>query len=255
MRLTVLGKSPAWSDAGGACSGYLVEGDDERPFLVDCGNGVFGKLRSHRDYRDVEAVVVSHLHGDHVLDLVPFAYALTVGPSAEDLSRPRLIAPTGADSFFRRLVGTWDDAKLIAGAFAITEYEPGAELEVCGVAVCPHAVPHFGPTNAIELRAPGGGRIVFGADGRLSDRLAAAASGAEVLIAEATLPEPDIAPIGERGHMSAGEAGELAARAGVGLLVLTHISDELDPDDALAAAAAAFAGPTEIAAEGSAFVV
>ena len=73
-----------------------------------------------------------------------------------------------------------------------------------------------------------------------------------MLIAEATLAEPDPAPVEERGHMSAGEAGELAERAGVGRLVLTHISDELDPDRALAEAAVAFAGPVEIAAEGSA---
>ncbi|MFZ0832976.1 MAG: MBL fold metallo-hydrolase, partial [Mycobacterium sp.] len=201
MRLTVLGKSPAWSDAGGACSGYMVEGEARRPFLVDCGNGVFAKLRSRRDYRDVEAVVISHLHADHLLDLVPFAYALTLGPPTRERHRPRLIAPRGAGAFFRRLAGTWDDGDLIGDAFAITEYEPGDELEICGIAVRPHAVPHFGPTNAIELRDPGGGRIVFGADGRLSDRLAAAAADAEVLIAEATLPEPDTVPIEERGHM------------------------------------------------------
>jgi ribonuclease BN (tRNA processing enzyme) len=254
MKLTVLGKSPAWTDAGGACSGYLVEGDGGRPFLVDCGNGVFGKLRLRRDYRDVEAVVVSHLHADHLLDLVPFSYALTVGPDAETLARPRLLAPSGADSFFRRLVGTWDREDLINRAFAIEEYEPGAELEVCGVAVRPHAVPHFGPTHAIEL-ADAGGRIVFGSDGRFSERLVAASLGVDVLIAEATLAEPDPAPIERRGHMSAREAGELAERAGAGLLVLTHISDELDHGRAAAEAASAFSGPVEIAAEGSAWAV
>ncbi len=255
MKLTVLGKSPAWTDAGGACSGYLVEGSEGRPFLLDCGSGVFGKLRLRRDYRDVAAVVISHLHADHLLDLVPFSYALTVGPDAGSGVRPRLIAPTGADSFFRHLVGTWDVEDLIARAFAIEEYEPDADIDVCGVGVHPHAVPHFTPTHAIELREGAGGRIVYGADGRFSERLVAAASGAAVLIAEATLIEPDPAPVDERGHMSAREAGELAARAGVGRLVLTHISDELDPDHALAEAAAAFAGPVEIAAEGSAFEV
>ena len=44
MRLTVLGKSPSWQDAGGACSGYLLE-DGDTTVLLDCGNGVFGKLR------------------------------------------------------------------------------------------------------------------------------------------------------------------------------------------------------------------
>jgi ribonuclease BN (tRNA processing enzyme) len=252
MRLTVLGKSPAWTDAGGACSGYLVEGGEGRAFLLDCGNGVFGKLRARRDYREIEAVVISHLHGDHVLDLAPFAYALTVGPDAGSL-RPRLLVPAGGEQFFRRLAGTWGDEELIPKAFALAEYEPGDDLVLAGITVRAHAVPHFGPTHAIELEAAGGGRIVFGADGRYSDRLVAAAAGADVLIAESTLPEPDPAPLAERGHMSAGEAGELAARAEVGRLVLTHISDELDSGRALAAAGAAFSGPVEVAAEGSTY--
>jgi ribonuclease BN (tRNA processing enzyme) len=255
MKLTVLGKSPAWTDAGGACSGYLVEGAGDRPFLVDCGNGVFAKLRLRRDYREVEAVVVSHLHADHLLDLVPFSYALTVGPDAGDLAKPRLLAPTGAASFFRHLVGTWDTEDLISRAFEVEEYEPGTELEVCGVSIRPHAVPHFGPTNAIELRDPAGGRIVFGSDGRFSERLIEAARDADVLIAEATLAEPDRAPVEERGHMSAREAGELAERAGAGRLVLTHISDELDHGRAVADAATAYGGPVEVAAEGSAWAV
>lgn len=58
MRITVLGKSPAWQDAGGACSGYLVEEEGTR-LLLDCGNGVFGKLRARLDYVEVDAVVIS----------------------------------------------------------------------------------------------------------------------------------------------------------------------------------------------------
>ena len=79
VRITVLGKSPAWQDAGGACSGYLVEADG-CAVLLDCGCGVFGKLRSHREYWEVDAVVISHLHADHILDLVPYASALTYAP-------------------------------------------------------------------------------------------------------------------------------------------------------------------------------
>lgn len=250
MQLTVLGKSPAWSDAGGACSGYLVESEG-RAILLDCGNGVFGKLRQRRDYRQVEAVVVSHLHGDHLLDLVPFSYALTLGPGSEaGAAKPRLIAPEGAAAFFRRLTGTWGDGRLLADAFAIEEYGRDERLEAGGVGVRVHPVRHFGPTHAVELISPGGGRIVFGADGRLSDELIAAAAGAEVLIVEATLPEPDPAPIEQRVHMSAAEAGEVGRRAGVGHLVLTHISDELDHERSLLRARAEFGGEVEIAREG-----
>src|SRR3954447_9354136 len=84
MRLTVLGKSPSWQDAGGACSGYLIE-EDGASVVLDCGNGVFSKLRRFRDYTCVDAVVISHLHADHFLDLVPFAYALTYAPRQQSV--------------------------------------------------------------------------------------------------------------------------------------------------------------------------
>src|ERR1044072_4277896 len=115
MRVTVLGKSPSWQDAGGACSGYLIEHGDSS-LLLDCGNGVFSKLRLHRDYVDLDAVLISHMHADHFLDLVPYSYALTYSPRQQPVpvhiwegtdnpARPRLIAPPGAIEMFRRVVG------------------------------------------------------------------------------------------------------------------------------------------------------
>jgi len=252
MKLTVLGKSPAWSDAGGACSGYLVT-EGETAIVLDCGNGVFGKLREHVDYRDVDAVVISHLHGDHLLDLVPFSYALTLSPSAGDGGpRPRLLAPEGANIFFRRLAGTWGDEELITGAFALEEYEPSSAHAVAGIGIRSHPVPHIGATHSIELTAPSGARIVFGADGRYSDELIAAAAGADLLVAEATLPDTDPS---QSVHMSAEEAGRLAQAAGAARLVLTHISDELDTERSRELAAAKFEGPVEVAAGGASYEV
>src|ERR687886_99171 len=123
MRLTVLGKSPSWQDAGGACSGYLIE-DGEAAVLLDCGNGVFSKMRRFRDYTSVDAVVISHLHADHFLDLVPFAYALTYAPRQQPVAvdrwpgtdhpaRRRLLAPHGAAETFRRIVGAWGNEDLV----------------------------------------------------------------------------------------------------------------------------------------------
>src|SRR4051794_11613784 len=136
MRLTVLGKSPAWQDAGGACSGYLIEGGDHC-VLLDCGCGVFGKLRARRDYISVDALVITHLHADHILDLVPYASALTYAPrqqpvpggghpGTDEPHRPRLIAPTGAADALRGLcTSTGMRAEHIETAFELTEYEPG----------------------------------------------------------------------------------------------------------------------------------
>ena len=129
MRITVLGKSPAWQDAGGACSGYLVE-EDGYALLLDCGNGVFSKLRRYRDYVDVDAVLISHLHADHFLDLIPFSYALSYAPRQQPVAvagwpgtdspaRPQLHAPMGAGDLFRQLVSMWGDEALIERAFAL----------------------------------------------------------------------------------------------------------------------------------------
>ena len=79
MRVRVLGKSPAWQDVDGACSGYLIEEGDFR-LLLECGNGVFGKLRKQIDYTDLNACVISHCHAAHTLDLVPYSYALAFAP-------------------------------------------------------------------------------------------------------------------------------------------------------------------------------
>jgi ribonuclease BN (tRNA processing enzyme) len=254
MRVTVLGKSPSWQDAGGACSGYLVQ-EGGTSLLLDCGNGVFGKLRSQIEYGDVAAVVLSHLHADHFLDLVPFSYALTYSPRrSEGAARPVLHAPPGAGDIFRRVVGAWGGEDLIEQAFDLREYGAGDALDIGPLGVRFHEVDHFVQTFAVEIRSgETGGRFVFGADTGPSDGLVEFAAGAQLLMVEATLTEPD----GEqdRGHLTAAEAGAHAAAAGVEGLVLTHISDELDEREARAAAEAAFGGPVEVAREGAVYVV
>jgi ribonuclease BN (tRNA processing enzyme) len=249
VRITVLGKSPSWQDAGGACSGYLIEHDGHR-LLLDCGNGVFAKLRKHCDYAEVEAVVISHLHADHFLDLVPFSYALTYGPRGHG-PRPALHAPSGARETFRRVVGAWGSEDLIESAFELREYEPGPQIEIGALRIGFREVQHFVRTFAVSFEAGGDARFVFGADTGPSDELVDFARGADLLMVEATLADAD----DEGGHLSAGEAGEHARRAGARRLVLTHISDELDESRARRAAEESFGGPVAVAREGATYAV
>ena len=261
MRITVLGKSPAWEDAGGACSGYLVEADGFN-VLLDCGCGVFGKLRCHIDYTDVDVVLLSHLHADHVMDLVPYASALTYAPRQQPVpvgghpgtdnpARPRLIAPTGAGERFANLcLATGMREGHIANAFAMTEYEPNETFGIGPFDVRFQRVPHFIETNAIELRQ-GERRFTFGADCAPNDGLCAFATGTDLLLIEATLPRPERE--GPRGHLTPGEAGEHGRRAGARRLVITHFSDEMDAGWARDQAEATFGGPVEVAVEGAVY--
>jgi ribonuclease BN (tRNA processing enzyme) len=250
MRLTVLGKSPSWQDAGGACSGYLVEAEDAC-LLLDCGSGVFGKLREVRDYGDVDAVVLSHLHGDHILDLVPYASALTYGPRRP--RRPRLVAPPGGRGALRRLaVAAGMSEEHMEGAFALEEYDPSRGVEVGPVRVRFQPVPHFMPTHAISV-AVDGARLTYSADTSPSADLCTFASGTDLLLIEATIPQPE--EEGPRGHMTPREAGEHGRMAGAKRVVLTHISDELDAERARHEAEEGFGGPVEVAHGGAIYRV
>jgi ribonuclease BN (tRNA processing enzyme) len=261
MQLTVLGKSPAWQDAGGACSGYLLE-SERCCLLLDCGCGVFGKLRAARDYAQVDAVVISHLHADHILDLVPFASALTYAPrhqpvpvagwpGTDEPPRPRLIAPPGARDTLRRLCAAAGmREEHIERAFRLEEYEPAGTVAVGDLELRFQPVPHFLPTHAISI-ANAEVRLTYSADSSPSEDLCAFARETDLLLIEATLPRPERE--GPRGHLTPAEAGEHGRRAGARRVVLTHISDELDADWARAEAERAFGGPVEMASEGAVY--
>ena len=262
MQVTVLGKSPSWQDAGGACSGYLVVQDDFR-LLLDCGNGVFSKLRPVCDYVDVDAVVITHMHADHFLDLVPFSYALTYAPRQQPVpvggwpgtdapARPHLYLPAGGGTLLRRIVGSWGNENLVESAFALAEYDAVDELEVGPFRIKFCEVPHFVLTHAVQL-ACNGSRFTFGADCRPNEELVRFARDADMLLIEATLPRPE--RDGVRGHLTAREAGEHGRLAAARRLVLTHYSDELDPELTRAEAAAGYGGAVELACDGAVYRV
>jgi len=262
VRLTVLGKSPSWQDAGGACSGYLLQ-DGDVDLLIDCGNGVFGKLRQQIDYVDLDAVIVSHLHADHWLDLVPYSYALTYAPKQQPVpvhtwpgtdtpARPRLIAPPGAAETFRRVVGAWGNDDLIETAFELEEYKAGNTVEVGPFSASFHPVPHFIDTFAINVSA-GDSKLTYGADSRPGEELIEIARDADLLLVEATLPRPE--RTGIRGHMTPEEAGDHAKQAGAKRVVITHISDELGDEWAREEAERGFGGPVEVARDGATYEI
>ena len=263
MQITVLGKSPSWQDAGGACSGYLVE-DGDSCLLVDCGSGVFSKLRRFRDYVDVDAVVITHMHADHFLDLIPFACALTYAPRQQPVpverwpgtdnpACPQLHVPAGATEILRTITSAGGQDGLVEGAFALAEYDTTQTIDVGTLSVRFQPVPHYRPANAIHVRCAAGGSFTYGADHGPTDALDGFADDSDLMILEATLPRPERE--GPRGHLTPGEAGEHAARCKAGRLVLTHISDELDSDWALAEAQRSFDGPVEVAREGAIYEV
>ena len=250
----MLGKSPAWQDAGGACSGYLVE-SGETALLVDCGPGVLSRLRVRRDYASLDAVVISHLHADHILDLVPYASALTYSPrgAAGGLPRPALLGPPGARRQFASLgLGAGMGADHVDGPFDVREYDPDGTLAVGELRLRFRLVPHYIPAYAIEV-TDGRVRLTFGADCGPNPALPAFARDTDLLLVEATLLTPD--PSDPPGHLTPREAGEMGRLAGARRLVVTHYSDEVDAALVRTEATEGFGAAVELAADGAVYVV
>lgn len=240
MRLTVLGSSASYAGPGQACAGYLIEGGGAR-VLFDCGNGVLAKLARVADPHAVDAIFITHGHPDHFVDLYAFQSLLRYAPGGPAPAIP-LYAP---NSLFERMTALLSDrgATELGEAFIYTELCDSCPVTVKDMIVTACAVEHTYPTFALIAEADGQ-RLCYTADTALTDGVFAAARDADLLLAEATLPEQyaEAAP-----HLTSSQAGVLARDANVGALVLTHVWPTNDRSEMVIAAAAQFEGPVSVA--------
>lgn len=251
----MLGKSPAMPDAGGAHSGYLIT-HGGFTLLLDCGGGVLAKLRAYADPAAVEAVLISHLHADHILDLLPFAFALESGQIGRQRRKPSVWAPPGARHAFAAYAAAVGMEDQINDGFSVHEYDPDGELELGPLTIRFREVPHYIRAWAADLCADSGRRVTFGGDCGPNDAIVELARDTNLLMLEATEgPGPHVDEHDLRGHLTASEAGELARRAGAQRLLLTHYSDLLDAEALRGAARGSFGGPVELASEHARYLI
>src|SRR5829696_7825976 len=123
MRLTILGGSAAGPNPGQGCSGYLIDSGPTQ-VVIDFGAGTFTELRRHVDFRRIDAVVLSHLHLDHTLDVLPLRYALAYNPIPPPHPLPLWLPPGGLDCFDRPAIALSDapDRSRFFSVFTAREY-------------------------------------------------------------------------------------------------------------------------------------
>ncbi|MBI5231587.1 MAG: MBL fold metallo-hydrolase [Coriobacteriales bacterium] len=248
MRLTVLGSSASYAGPGQACSGHLVQAECSS-ILLDCGNGVIANLASIMDPARLDAIFVTHEHTDHWVDIYALQALLRYGPDGP-------AAPIGLflpEGLFERMQAPLNKrgAEELAEAFVVHHLVDGVEVMAGDCVVTPRRVDHVYPTFAIEVQGDGA-RLVYGADTAPGDAILEVARGADLLIAEATLPDryADAAP-----HMTPRQAGELGRAAGASQLVLSHLWPSIDREEAAVQATEAFGAPASVAREFDAFEV
>lgn len=210
--------------------------------LLDCGTGVFSNLQQHVPPWDVTHIVISHLHADHFLDLVPFRYALW----RLERGRPNLYLPPGGEEALLKLTSIFDPSpSFFSDYFAIAEYQPGERITVGDLEVECVPVKHYIPGHAIGVI--GERKLVYSGDSGPCEELEELARDADLFLCEAARCEFD----GDAswGHMSPRQAAEMAKQAGVKRLLLTHFWPECNYAQGLSTAGDVFGADIEVAQE------
>jgi ribonuclease BN (tRNA processing enzyme) len=247
VRLTVIGSGTSEPQPETPASGILVE-TNTFALLVDCGQGVVRELLRIRDPRELDAIVVGHMHADHFIGLISLRYLLPWNGIAERLA---VFLPPGGRDRIRELASAISERPdFFDDAFLIVEYDPAERLDVGDMSVSFIPGEHYVPAWGCSIRDADGRRVVISGDTGPNEVLTSAARGADVLIAEATLASPDDDDP-RRGHLTAEEALGIAARAAVPRTVLVHypavLRDRIDA--ACARVPGAIAGQTGMVIE------
>lgn len=246
MRLTVIGCSGSFPGPESPASCYLIEVDGHRT-LLDLGTGAIGALARHTDIYAIDAILLSHLHPDHFFDVCSLYVAHRFHPDGGRPAIP-LHGPAGTADRLRAAYG--DDAMDVAAQFEVTEWVEGTTYDVGPLRVSIATVVHPVPCFAIRVDH-GGGSLVYSGDTAPSARLAELATGADLLLCEASWQEGRDNPPGL--HLTGRDAAQHAQAAGVRRLVLTHIPPWNDPALTLEEARPWFHGPIELARSGVAY--
>ena len=226
MKLTILGNNGPYPAPGGACSGYLLESDSgDTTIMIDCGPGALANLMAAGALNRLDAVVLSHLHFDHMSDLLPMQYAIQFHPRQHPL-------PVYAPATPEPVRALLEDANCY-------DLWPCGDVTVGEMRISFNPARHPVETNAIAVCCDGR-RFVFTGDSNTDPLMELFCEGADLLLADAGLSSDDWKPAAP--HYSAALCGALAKNTHARRLLLTHFNPKYDPQALLDEARAVYPG-------------
>lgn len=247
MRLEVLGSSGTAPQAGNPASGYLVR-SNEATIWMDAGPGTYMALLDRVDLEEIDAVLLSHMHADHCSDIFALFHGLK-HVRKSDRSVP-VVVPDGAITRILGFLGGGPDHAILDN-LKIREAQPGETIFIGDITITVQAAHHSVPALVFRIESDGG-TLGYTGDTGPSDLVEEHLAGVDLLLAEASLQDGSDSYVF---HMSARQAAEMAVRANVGHLVLTHIPAPLDPEDSRRQAAEVFSRNMSLAAPGETYII
>ena len=251
VKVIALGGSSANVNPGQGCSGYLIDGDGAR-VVLDLGPGTLIELLRHTEIGALDAIVITHMHIDHMLDLIALWWGWMHHPIPLERSLPLWLPPGGSGSLRHTLstLGRPDQVeRFFGGVCSVNEYDPDSPLRIAGAVITFKPTSHFIPCWAVRCEL-GAARVVYTADNGPAGNLLELARGADLLIAESMSRIGSFQESEYRGTSTPLEAARLAQEAGAKRLMLTHFSLPQDAEIGRKQAAEIFSGPIEVAVPG-----
>lgn len=244
MKLTVLGCWAPYPRVSGACSGYLLQ-EEGRNLLIETGNGVLSRLFQHIDIQELDAVILSHLHPDHIMDIYSLRHAVEAANREGRMKKlVPLYLPTGPAEDFNRI-------KTFTKAFEvhiIDELLEPKEIKMANFTVTFIPAKHNLP--AFSMSIEGKQRLVFSGDTGYNPELVKLADHADFFLCEASGQDKDAGYLKEN-HLTARQAGQLAREGGVKRLMITHFYPEYVLTELQRQAQEGFGKEVELAREGA----
>jgi ribonuclease BN (tRNA processing enzyme) len=242
--MTVLGCAGSFPGPDSACSAYLVEAEGFR-LLLDFGAGSLSALQRYASLTSVDAILLSHLHADHVLDACNYVVVRRYAPDGPYPAVP-VYAPAGAAERLACAYGSPDEGSL-DDVYSFHDLKPGT-FSIGPFAVTADRMNH--PVETYGVRLEHGGKVLaYSADTGPCDALHRIAHGADLFLCEASYIDgednpPDL-------HLTGRDAGEVATKAGVARLLLTHLVAAWGNETkTVESATGSFAGPIMVARAG-----
>ena len=229
MKLTVLGSGTCIPYPNRGNPGYLLQ-IDSHLILLDPGAGALRQVaNTGHDYREIHHVFYSHLHPDHTMDFIPLLFALKNDFSITGTQELSVTAPKGFGEYWtqlRQIYGRWVDSDTLQ--LNISEYTSGMSFDLGFARVRTGPVFHTDRSIAFRIEDREEGHIfVYSGDTGYSEKFAAFARGANLLLLECAVP--DSTPYDK--HTSPSQAGKMAAIARAETTILTHFYPVMEQED------------------------